>query len=73
MYMSNRDPHKNQVSFLPCTIFLHLLKNFLYLVRAHIASWYFLLRYHGVCLPSMASSLSTNRGTPQFTDESQLS
>ena len=31
-----------------------------------------LLRYRGVCLSSMASSLSTNPGTQQFTDGSQL-
>ena len=32
----------------------------------------FLLCYHGMCLPSMASSLSTDKGTQQFTDGSQL-
>ena len=29
--------------------------------------------YRGVCLPSLASSLSTDMGTQQFTDGSQLS
>ena len=31
-----------------------------------------LLRYRGACLPSMASSLSTDKGTQQFTNGSQL-
>ena len=30
------------------------------------------LRYRGVCLPLMASSLSADMGTQQFTDGSQL-
>ena len=68
--------HLNKIKLLCfiCINLVHyiLLQNMDYTGTKKRKSMKLMLCYHGVCLPSQASSLSTNWGTLQFTDGSQL-